>query len=403
MKLATIGQRLHEGIDEAGWERPGLDRLASALLGGPRPQAARVRPIASTRTRTALVSVIIPCYNYGRFLPGAVDSALSQEGVEVEVIVVDDASTDASAAVAERLAAGDSRVTAVRNPTNLGHVRTFNRGYERAGGEFIVRLDADDLLTPGCLARAVALFDAYPGVGLVYGHPRHFTSELPPLARTGTVSWTVWDGDAWVRERCLQGVNCITTPEAVIRAEVMASVGALNTRLRFAQDMEMWLRVAAASDVGRVNAADQALHRDHATSMSVTDGAGLLVDLEERRTVFSEVIRTMGDRLPDAAELDRTWRESLAREALAQTEYHWVRGRHDKDQAAAVRDLTLSVLAETPGTRDGVPALAARWERFDQRVADHRPTWSATAPVARVVWGRLRDEALYLRWSRTGV
>ena len=170
---------------------------------------AHVRaPVPDTAEgRTARVSVIIPCYNYGHFLSESVSSALSQEGVEPEVIVVDDASTDDSAAVAERLAAQDSRVTVVRHLRNTGHVVAFNDGLAAAAGEFVVRLDADDLLTPGSLVRATALFDAYPEVGLVYGHPRHFTEHSPPTPRLAMRGWSIWSGADWVAERCRRGVE----------------------------------------------------------------------------------------------------------------------------------------------------------------------------------------------------
>ena len=62
-------------------------------------------------------------------------------------------------------------------------VATFNDGAKTATGEFLVRLDADDLLTPGSLARATQLARAYPSVGLVYGHPIHFSTESLPESR----------------------------------------------------------------------------------------------------------------------------------------------------------------------------------------------------------------------------
>jgi glycosyltransferase involved in cell wall biosynthesis len=215
-----------------------------------------------------------------------VGSALAQDEVDPQVIIVDDASTDDSAEVAARFARSDQRVSVVRHLANTGHVQAFNDGLEVATGEFIVRLDADDLLTPGSLARAVALFDAFPKVGLVYGHPVHFTDAVPPGARSTVRRWRVWRGEDWVAYRCARGVNCITTPEAMIRASVVYSIGGLNTALHFAQDMEMWLRAASVSDVGWIDGADQALHRDHPGSMSATNGSGQLLDLQERAKVF---------------------------------------------------------------------------------------------------------------------
>ena len=101
-------------------------------------------------------------------------SALTQEGVGVEVIIVDDASIDESVQVASDLAAADSRVSLLTHHSNRP-VDTFNHGLERVRSDYLVRLDADDLLTPGSLLRSVALAQAYPRVGLVYGHPVHFT------------------------------------------------------------------------------------------------------------------------------------------------------------------------------------------------------------------------------------
>src|SRR5215210_1888787 len=103
--------------------------------------------------RAPRVSVVIPLYNYGRFLGECVQSALDQDGVDVDVLVIDDASTDDSLSVATAIAAGDSRVRVVCNERNLGMVGTMNEGLWAAGGEYLVKLDADDLLTPGALAR----------------------------------------------------------------------------------------------------------------------------------------------------------------------------------------------------------------------------------------------------------
>ena len=137
--------------------------------------------------RIPRVSVVIPCYNYGRYLPDAVASALGQVGVDVDVLIVDDASPDGSAEVAGRLAAGDPRITVVRHEVNRGHIQTYNDGLDRTTGEFVVLLSADDLLAPGALSRATALMDCNPSVGFVYGLPQAFTDVPPaPKGRRGS-------------------------------------------------------------------------------------------------------------------------------------------------------------------------------------------------------------------------
>ncbi|MGZ4476136.1 MAG: glycosyltransferase family 2 protein, partial [Nocardioides sp.] len=127
----------------------------------------RRRPVP-LRTRPR-VSVVVPCYNYGRYLPDAVGSALDQSGLDVDVLIVDDCSTDDSAAVALRLADADPRVRLLRHETNRGHIQTYNDGLAAVTGDYVVLLSADDLLTPDSLTRAVALMEAHPRVGLVYG------------------------------------------------------------------------------------------------------------------------------------------------------------------------------------------------------------------------------------------
>src|SRR6476661_2373772 len=79
-------------------------------------------------TRRPIVSVVIPCYNYERFLKDAVDSVLTQEDVDLDVIIVDDASTDGSGELAAELAADDRRIRAVLHTTNMGHIATYNDG-----------------------------------------------------------------------------------------------------------------------------------------------------------------------------------------------------------------------------------------------------------------------------------
>jgi len=315
--FASASARIRETVDRHGVTSSWLSAVAALRSSQLRArEVVRGNRASEAANRRARVSVVIPCYNYAQYLQGAVESALDQPGVDVQLIIVNDKSPDNTATIADALAAGDPRVIVVHNAENIGHVRTFNRGLERADGEFLVRLDADDLLTPGCLARAVAMFDYDSRIGLTYGNPYHFTTSIPPKPRLSTISWTIWSGEDWLKERCRRGVNCITTPEAMLRMSVVREVGPLDTRLRFAQDMELWCRVAAVSAVGRVNGVDQALHRDHADSMSATDGAPVITDLEERRQVFNSVFESTGAALPNAAALHAIADRVLTLESL---------------------------------------------------------------------------------------
>lgn len=116
------------------------------------------------------VSVVIPCYNAGQFLPAAVRSVRSQTGTSPEVIIVDDVSTDGSASVADRLAVVDSAVRVVRRAANGGAAAARNSGLRVATGQYVAFLDADDEYAPGFLAAAIRILDAEPtAAGVVTG------------------------------------------------------------------------------------------------------------------------------------------------------------------------------------------------------------------------------------------
>lgn len=115
------------------------------------------------------VSVVIPCYNGERYLRQAIESCLSQTLAEFEVIVVDDASPQGDAAIADEYARADPRVRVLRHPANRGVSEAFNTGFAAATGDYLTRLAQDDLFAPDAFAVMVAKFEGGPpGVGLVY-------------------------------------------------------------------------------------------------------------------------------------------------------------------------------------------------------------------------------------------
>jgi glycosyltransferase involved in cell wall biosynthesis len=105
------------------------------------------------------VSVIMPAYNAAGTIGRAVTSALRQTEPHLEVIIIDDASTDATVAITERLAMQDGRVRVLRQPINRGPAAARNRGLDCARGEWVALLDADDEFVPHRVARLMALAD----------------------------------------------------------------------------------------------------------------------------------------------------------------------------------------------------------------------------------------------------
>lgn len=342
------------------------------------------------------VAVVVPCFNYGRFLPAAVGSVLAQPGVDVSVVVVDDASTDDSLEVARSLAAADPRVQVIAHESNRGPVETFNDGLAAARGDYLVRLDADDLLTPGSLARAVAVGEALPDVGLVYGHPVHFHGD-PPAPRRGrdrASGWTVWPGTQWLADRCADGTNVITSPEVVMRMSVVERVGGQQP-LAHTHDMEMWFRIAAFADVAYVRGCDQALHREHADSLSARK-VDDVKDLEQRLEAFEVLFAGVVGGVPGAAVLRSTALRAVALRALEIASHRLDRGRASESVTQGLAAVALRAWPEVVGQ----PA----WARLQRRL-QAPGGWSPRRPAAVLASAASRVEAerAVWRWERHGV
>jgi glycosyltransferase involved in cell wall biosynthesis len=263
------------------------------------------------------VSVVIPCYMYGHFLEECAASVLEdQPGVDVRVLIIDDASPDDSAEVANQIAARDPRVEVVVHRANRGNIATFNEGLlEWAEGDACLLLSADDRVTPGALRRAADLLDANPRVGFVYGHALWcIEGAPPPRARTAVRGWSVWPGARWLEHRFRQAENPIISPEIIVRTSLQQRVGGYDPQLPKAADMEMYMRLAANADVGFLRGADQAYYRVHGQNMSASVSA--LMDLRQRRAVFEFVLDRYGHSLSDTSRLSEMVHRQLSREAL---------------------------------------------------------------------------------------
>ncbi|MFD0207098.1 MULTISPECIES: glycosyltransferase [Saccharothrix] len=275
------------------------------------------------------VDVVIPCYNYARFLRACVNSVLDQPGVDVRVLIIDDTSTDETPEVVAELTR-DPRVEGRRHEVNQGHIATYNEGLlEWAKADYTVLLSADDLLAPGALARAAEVFEAHPNVGMVYGRVVYYSDhdDLPSvIAPPG--GRTVWSGVDWIEARCRTGQNVLSSPEAVVRTSVQQRVGGYRPDLPHAGDLEMWLRIAAVSDIGYVRGKPAAYYRVHQQSMMRTQFSSLFADLEQRQAVFERFFAEHPDLPPRLRSLaDR----SIAKDAL----WRAVRA-YDRDKLAEI-------------------------------------------------------------------
>lgn len=339
------------------------------------------------------VTVVISCFNYARYLRQAVQSALSQEGVAVDVIIVDDASTDDSLHVARELSFTCEAVQVLAHANNQGVMETFNDGAKAASGEFLVRLDADDLLTPGSLRRSVAVARAYPSVGLVYGHPLHFSGDELPLPRSKAASWTIWPGRSWLLDRCRSGINVITSPEALVRRSILEEIG-YQAPLRHTHDMELWFRIAAFADVAYIHGADQAWHREHSMSLSARE-VDVFVDLQERREAFEVLFNGPAGRISEGPVLRQAATQALVSEALLTARHEQDRGSRDSQLHSSCLDLAIRL---DPGV-----ARRPLWRALTKTSLSSSTRWLRTMGLARRLRGRFISQLRWNRWHRNGV
>jgi glycosyltransferase involved in cell wall biosynthesis len=188
-------------------------------------------------TPQPLVSVIVPCYNQASFLAEAVDSALAQTYQRREVIVVDDGSTDDTAAVA---ASYGGRIQVIRQ-ANRGLAAARNAGIDRAHGTIIGVMDADDRWLPNKLDVEVPWF-ADPGAGLVHGSYLKFPSTYPAAGevRKPLGAKTGFHG--------ILGFNFVGAPvSALFRRAAFDRAGRFDEALKGGEDWDLWIRIAAES------------------------------------------------------------------------------------------------------------------------------------------------------------
>jgi len=204
------------------------------------------------------VSVIIPVYNGAEYVREAVDSALAQCNVNVEVIVVDDGSTDETPTIL----AGYGRSIRVLGQRNSGHVKARNNGVKVASGEWLAFLDADDQWLPQKLSKQLQVADV--NIGMVYTDRENF-GDITRVKRTASSSFPLFEGDLF--EPLLLG-NFVTVSSVIIRREWFDRLGGFDEELSVCEDWDMWLRFSAAGGKAAVCREALTRYRWHAGAMS---------------------------------------------------------------------------------------------------------------------------------------
>jgi glycosyltransferase involved in cell wall biosynthesis len=226
------------------------------------------------------ISVITPAYNAAPYLAECVESVRAQSVDDLEMVIIDDGSTDATAAVSEAYTRRDRRVRSIHGP-NRGVSAARNAGMATARGEYFAFIDADDTWAPTFLEEQLAILEARPEIAVVTGNARNRGGALEGQL------FRLWPGA--VQE--LRLLDMIENEDvifimSVFRRTVYDRIGGFDETRRHNEDYQFWLRAATAGFRFVANPAPLATYRRHEDSASANEPAmlaGIVQVLDELR------------------------------------------------------------------------------------------------------------------------
>ena len=218
------------------------------------------------KNKEPLVSVLIPAYNAEKYIDEAIESVVDQTYKNLEILILDDCSTDGTGKVIKKWVKKDSRIKYIKNEDNLKLSRTLNKGLELCNGEYIARMDADDWSYPDRISSQIKYLESNVKIGAIGGTIELCDEELKnPKVR----EYFETDGD--IRKKIFR-YSPFAHPAVVFRKSVLDSAGDYSESLVDAEDYDLYFRIGKYSEFANIS--DTVLkYRVVATSASQTRGA----------------------------------------------------------------------------------------------------------------------------------
>jgi glycosyltransferase involved in cell wall biosynthesis len=311
------------------------------------------------------VSVLMPARNTERYIREAVESILAQTFRDFELLIVDDGSTDSTRDILRELAARDRRIV-LQEREHGGYVSALNDMLQRARGDLIARMDADDIAHPGRFRQQVEFLSEHPEVVCV-GSAFDIIDELGDRLTRLTPPAT----DAEIQPLLLRGHTAICHPSAMMRAIAVRIVGGYEEAVTSVEDLDLFLKLG---EFGKLANIPRALVRYRVHTASVSAGSGRI-----QRTLAEEVCRSAWKRreLPSSAcTFDATggWRpgdDRQSRHHYALRYGWWAFSSGERRTAVRYGQRAVTLM----------PWRAEGWKLLLSTMVKPRP-WPTPAPVA---------------------
>lgn len=227
------------------------------------------------------VSVLMPVYNAGQYLAQAIDSILSQSFRDWELILINDGSTDDSESIICHY--DDERIYYIKNTTNLGLIETLNKGIDYCHGEYIARMDADDISLPDRFKHQVSFLDDHPAYimcgtnAVVIDNAGNQTGKIRNLI-----------GNDYLQINLLFSPPFIH-PSVMIRSNILYN-NRYDKRYKHVEDFELWTRIARLGKVANINK-ELLKYRWHDSNVSVVNNE---VQEKLKNEIITNQLETLG-------------------------------------------------------------------------------------------------------------
>jgi len=194
-----------------------------------------------------LVSVIIPTYNSEKFIPCSVASAINQTYPNIEILIIDDGSTDNTKKVVQQLSNPTVRYI---KQTNGGPSAARNNGMRQSNGQYIAFLDVDDAWEPSKVAEQVTFFENGNNLSIVATGYTRCDADLRPIESISLD--TSLKGKGIISFRLLLEKNRMPTPSIMIKKEILDQSGVFDENIDFGEDWDLWVRIAQHGEIGYI-------------------------------------------------------------------------------------------------------------------------------------------------------